>query len=189
MNELPRAVATIAGDVLGGYYYSHSAIESLFYECGASGDPPLGNCQDKITRWLLRQAEEDKTKSLQILGKVLEEFMDSDLTRNLYEGKAQEQDRVVRILKQYGLEYCTGGRIFGTSVSQPSKSLDEILRERNLPELNQEFERAISSVDSDPPAAVTAACSILESLCKVYIHSPQHTLRLEHCFPDAWPDP
>jgi len=170
MNTLPRALAAIVGDALGSYYYSHNKIETLLYDCGASGEPPEGNCQEKITRWLLREAETDVSKAFSILGKALDEFMDTEITCNLSEeAKKEKVERLTRGLKRFGLEYRPGGRIFGVGVSQPSASLEEILRSRNLPEISQEFERAIGSVEPDPPAAVTAACAILESLCKVYL--------------------
>jgi len=169
MKEFPRALATVVGTVLGNYYYNHRTIETLFYECGASGEVPEGNCQEKITRWLLREASQDPSKAFETLGKVLEEFMDGDISRNLWDRKKKKKERINRILQQHGLEYRQGGRIFGATVSHPSRGLDDVLRERNLPEVNAEFERAIAAINSDPPAAVTAACSILESLCKVYI--------------------
>jgi len=169
MKDFPRAIATVVGTVLGRYYYSHRTIETLLYECGASGEPPEGNCEEKITRWLMREAKEDASKAFTILGKVLEEFMDTDITRNLGNGKEEERSRLNGMLRHYGLEYREGGRMFGASAGLPSRALEDILRERNLPEVHEQFERAIATVDPDPPSAVTAACSILESLCKVYI--------------------
>ena len=51
----------------------------------------------------------------------------------------------------------------------PAKSLGLLLRERDLAAIDREFSRCMENVESDPPAAITAACSILESVCKVYI--------------------
>jgi len=186
MKEFPRPLATVVGTALGSYYYSHRTIETLFYECGAAGDPPEGNCQDKITRWLLREASRDRSKAFQILGKLLEEFMDGDIDRHLSETKNEEKDSIIRMLQRYGLEYRQGGRIFGTTVSHPSRSLEDILRERNLPEVNEEFDRAISSIDSDPPTAVTAACSILESLFKVYIQDEEVPMPSKQTMMPLW---
>jgi Abortive infection C-terminus len=44
-----------------------------------------------------------------------------------------------------------------------------LLRKRAIPEIEIEFRRALESVESDPPAALTAACSILESFCRIYL--------------------
>ena len=40
------------------------------------------------------------------------------------------------------------------------RTLDQILRSQNLGEVAFEFERAMTFVESDPPAAVTAACAM-----------------------------
>ena len=58
-----------------------------------------------------------------------------------------------------------------TSIQPPSptKSLKQLLQKRDLSEVNQEFARCMKNVETDPPAAITAACSIVESLCKLYI--------------------
>jgi hypothetical protein len=56
-----------------------------------------------------------------------------------------------------------------TAVSLPTKSLSDLLRDRDLAGVNSEFDRALGAVENDPATAVTAACSILESLFKIYI--------------------
>lgn len=40
-------------EALGEHYYSHRVIESRCYESGLRGDPPDGNCSDKITIWVI----------------------------------------------------------------------------------------------------------------------------------------
>ena len=55
------------------------------------------------------------------------------------------------------------------------KSLKQILKDRDLAGVDKEFERALANIDKDPPAAITAACSILESLFKVYIKDNKDT--------------
>lgn len=55
------------------------------------------------------------------------------------------------------------------SVSPPTASLKRFLRAKDLPPVEEEFERCQAYVKSDPRAAITGACSIFESVCKVYI--------------------
>ena len=50
-----------------------------------------------------------------------------------------------------------------------TESLKQLLMERDFSTINQEFTRCLDYIETDPPAAITAACSILESMCKVYI--------------------
>jgi hypothetical protein len=47
--------------------------------------------------------------------------------------------------------------------------LTDIIRNRDLGSLEVEFQRALDAIAVDPPTAVTAACSLFESFCKVYI--------------------
>ena len=53
-NHLPVRVCSIVGDVLGDYIYHHKTLERLFYEAGAVGDVPPGNCIVKCQSWLRR---------------------------------------------------------------------------------------------------------------------------------------
>ncbi|UWX04392.1 abortive infection family protein [Pseudoxanthomonas sp. NC8] len=168
LKDFPRPLATIIGEVIGGYYYHHRTIEALFYEVGASGEVPEGSCVTKTTEWLVREGRTDPSKALSILGKILEEFMDGDMTRSSGD-KGKDRDRVEAALARYNLSYGFGGRIYGATVTAPSRSLAEKLREISIREIEDEFERAHRTIDSDPPAAVTAACAIVEALCKTYI--------------------
>src|SRR5690606_39016407 len=94
LKQFPRPLATIVGEIIGGYYYHHHSIETLFYEAGASGDVPEGNCQRKTADWLVREGKSDPSKALSILGKVIEEFMDGDFTRNSSD-KERDKTRLV----------------------------------------------------------------------------------------------
>jgi hypothetical protein len=76
--QITRGVARVIGEVLGASYYSHRRIEALFHESGFSGDPPQGNCSDKITRWICREAESNADLVALKIGRALCEFMDSD---------------------------------------------------------------------------------------------------------------
>jgi hypothetical protein len=175
LKEFPRPLATVVGEVIGGYYYHHQTIESLFYEAGASGEVPEGSCVKKVTEWLVREGKSDPGRALSIFGKLIEEFMDGDVPRSSAD-KSKDRTRLEAALGRYSLAYGFGGRIYGASVTAPSRSLGEKLRELSIAEIEEEFERAHRSIDLDPPAAVTAACAILEALCKAYI--AEHSLEL-----------
>ncbi len=171
MQKLCWPIASTVGSVLGKYYYNHNMINNLFYHCGATGDPPEAGCDDKITLWLIREAQADNTKALSLLGRVLEEFMDGDNIGNLInqDDKDAEKKRINRVLENYGLKYQFGGKIYASAVSHPSLHLKRILQDRDIPQIEEEFERAILNVETDPQTAATAASSILESLFKTYI--------------------
>jgi abortive infection Abi-like protein len=103
-----------------------------------------------------------------VLGKVLEKFMEVDLYAKEEEQQTGRQ-KVADILGRFGLSYHQGGLILGPMNALPTKSLMQVLKDRDLAGVDKEFERAMANVETDPPAAITAACSILESLFKVYI--------------------
>jgi hypothetical protein len=164
---LPIPLCSVVADVLGGYHYNHKTLELLFYEAGATGDVPDGNCVSKCESWLKRM-HNDVPDPAAVLGKVLEKFMEVD---DSFRADVQEpgRKRIRDMLAKQGFTYHTGGIIFGAAAALPTKSLRELLKARDLGEVDKEFDRALAHVESDPPAAIAAACSILESLFKVYI--------------------
>jgi len=163
---LPVPVCSTVGDVLGTLIYHHRTLETLFYEAGAAGEVPEGNCVTKCQSWLKRM-HADVADPTGVLGKVLEDFMEVDRS---YDGRQETgRKRITDALARFGLSYHRGGLILGAAAALPTKSLTEVLGNRDLAAVDKEFERALANIESDPPAAITAACSILESLFKVYI--------------------
>ncbi len=171
---IPDAVIAVVADILGshGSHYTHDKLNTIFMEYGAPGDIPGGNRVYKCSEWL-KQANWDETvDAFALLGGVLKEYMDVEIS-DYHSRKPQwlaERERIHRVLAKHGLSYHLGGQILGAVTGVPSRSLESIIRERDLGALNIEFQRATESVSLDPPAAVTAACNIIESLCKTYIH-------------------
>ena len=164
--QLPIPVCSIVGDVLGSSIYHHRTLESLFYEAGAQGEVPEGNCVTKCQTWLKRMHTE-VDDPISVLGKLIEEFMEVEIGR--YHNQQFGQTKIKEVLGRFGLSYHKGGIILGSERAVATKSLQQLLQEKDLPAVNQEFDRCMENIETDPPAAITAACSILESLCKVYI--------------------
>lgn len=163
---LPVPVCAVVGDVLGAFIYHHKTLETLFYEAGAAGEVPEGNCVTKCQAWLKRM-HTDVADPTAVLGKVLEEFMEVD--RPFDDRQEAGRKRITESLARFGLSYHQGGIILGTGNALPTRSLRQVLKDRDLAGVGKEFERTLANVETDPPAAITAACSILESLFKVYI--------------------
>jgi Abortive infection C-terminus len=131
------------------------------------GEVPPGNCVVKCQNWLKRIHTEVADPAA-VLGKVLEEFMEVDRAFQIEDQQAGRK-RINEVLARFGLSYHQGGLIFGAANALPTKSLKQVLHDRDLAGVDKEFERALANVEKDPPAAITAACSILEALFKVYI--------------------
>ena len=171
--KIPNPVIAVVADVLGSHYYNHTRLNTLFAEAGAPGDPPAGNCVQKCDQWLKVCNADPAVDAFGVLGKVVENFMELERNPSPWDPSPPGEDpgkkRVRDILARYGLSYAPGGLILGAGSSPASKSLQELLRAKDLPGVEKEFQRALATVETDPPAGVTAACSLLEALFKVYI--------------------
>ncbi|MCC4614406.1 hypothetical protein LL963_20300 [Xanthomonas campestris pv. esculenti] len=150
LKEFPRPLASIVDEIIGTYYFHHKSIETLFYEAGASGDPPEGNVYKKTELWLIREGREDAAKSLLILGKVVEDLMDGDSDRNIpYGEKPKFIKRLTDALARNQLSYGFGGQIYGaTSVTAPSKALGEALKEFSVAEIEDKITESDSLLAS-----------------------------------------
>jgi len=182
--DIPRAVCTVVGEVLGSHYYSHARLESLFAEAGAPGDVPEGSCVNKSVAWLKRASDDPACDGLRVLGRFIEEFMEvepaaqSDLWR-------ERRARVERILAQNNLSYLPGGHVVTVGASPQARTLERLFQERDLGALEIEFRRALDGV-ADPPAAVTASCAMLEALFKVYIEDERLELPTSPTIKPLW---
>jgi Abortive infection C-terminus len=153
---------------------SHASLDRLFLYAGAPGDPPEGSKPVKVQEWLRRINKDESVEPLQILGRLIEVYMEEpppeggpfDDFPPLDETGAQT--RLRKALGRYDLQYVRGGVVSG-STGTPSRSLDDFIRALDSPAIDHEFTRALANVDSNPREAVSAASNILESVCKVYI--------------------
>jgi hypothetical protein len=168
-DQIPNPLIAEVSDALA-WFHTHSQLGVIFQRSGAPGDPPQGNKIDKCSEWLHRTNSYETVSALAVLGGILEEFLEKDSSSHyLGQELGQRQERMMQALARFGLTYQQGGRILGGNTATPTRTLQTIMRSRDLGGLEAEFNRTLSSVESDPPAAVTAASAVIESLCKVYI--------------------
>lgn len=154
---------------------SHASLDNLFLFADAPGDPPEGSKPVKVKAWL-RLINKECEQPLVVLGKLIECYMElpeensvtNKFGTNFKDPKLEFQDKLKSILKKCNLSYLTGG-IISDGSSSPSKSLSELIKGRDIPSIEAEFNRALDNVNSEPREAVSAACNILESIFKVYI--------------------
>ena len=97
-----------------------------------------------------------------------------------------EQKRLRKVLAKNGLTYQINGLILKSGASPSSKTLSEILRSGDFVSIDAEFERALSSVEADPPAGITAASSLIEAICKTYIEDHNLQLPKKQNIRDLW---
>ncbi len=185
MGRLSNAlIADIAATI--GNFHTHTQINNIFTRAGAPGEPPQGSKIAKTEAWL-RLANEDPTcDEIALLGRVLEELMDRDFPGGNREYIDKFRADVVRALGSESLSYRRGGAILGATLATPSRSLEDLIRGQKLDEIEKEFDRALKNVESDPPAATTAACAILEALFKVIIADEGLTLPADQTVLPLW---
>lgn len=173
--EIPAPVIAVLAENLPNFE-THPGLNNLFLDADAPGDPPDGSKTVKVQVWL-RRVNKESENPLSVLGKLIECYMeipeqdegDSEIWgRPIPNPKRLFKDRLNSILERCNLRYLSGGHISDGS-SALSKSLHEMIKGRNFPAIEAEFNRALANVNSEPREAVSAACNILESIFKVYI--------------------
>jgi|EndMetStandDraft_7_1072992.scaffolds.fasta_scaffold34931_4 virulence-associated protein VapD len=186
--QFPDAISAVVDEELGAFYYSHRKLETLFLEHGAPVDVPEGNCSGKCTTWLKRAARDPQSDAFVLLGGVLRDFMDGAGSGNYFneDRTLRAHKRVRQILEKHGFSYQEGGQIIKSETGAPVKALQQMLCVRDLSSVQKEFDRALNNVERDPEAALTGACTILESLCKVYIEDEWLTLPKDQSLQSLW---
>ena len=168
--KIPNSVIGAVASVIGAHYYSHSKLNTLFMESGAPGDIPDGNCETKCTIWLRRCNDDPDVDPLAVLGRLIQPFMDLDADdpRALV---SDGQRRIRESLARNQLTYQTNGYVTLAGASPAARTLADYLNAGDFASIEAEFERALRQLDQDPHAAITAASSIIEALCKTYIET------------------
>jgi hypothetical protein len=184
--QIPSAICAVVGEVIGSHYFNHTRLDILLAEHGAPGDPPPGNCVNKVTEWLKIASRDQQVDALAVLGGVIRDFMETDAPFYTDDNRQRGKQRIEHILGRYGMSYQQGGHIAVPGRTAPVQTLEKALRSRDLGALEREHQRALQNVASDPEAAVTAACSLLESLFKVYIADEKLPLPSDQSIKPLW---
>jgi hypothetical protein len=121
------------------------------------------------TRTWFKHANETLRDPLEALGQVIIEVMEVKVGFSGEEGDDPYKAKIHQILGKYNLAYMTGGFIVPAGTSALTQNVDDFIKTRSLSGLQVEFERILNNVESDPAAAVTASCAMLESLFKAFI--------------------
>jgi hypothetical protein len=173
--KIPQPLVSVVADHISSIE-THAAMNSLFFYADAPGDAPEGSKHVKALEWL-RRINKECEDPLSILGKLIEGYMeseDSPPTISLFgvtaeiKNKPTFKEMMNKMLAKYGFSYTTGGHILSGG-SKPSISLQEAIEGRNMPAIESEFNRALEHIQKEPKESVSAACNILESVCKIYI--------------------
>lgn len=173
-NKIPSSVIGAVSSVIAAHYYSHSTLNNLFMESGAPGEPPEGNCEAKCNLWLKRCNEDPGTNALEVLGRVIQSYMDQDPDMHSWgrhpsviDGQKRIRDSLTRNQLSYGLN----GHVTLAGVGLASKTLADYFKTGDFASIEAEFKRAVDQIENDPHSAITAACAIVEAFCKTFIET------------------
>ncbi len=167
---IPAPIIAVVSELVS-QYETHATLDSLFMHAGAPGEPPPESKHSKAMAWLRRVNKDEEVEPLEVLGLIIEGYMEEEPDSEFdawFQEKQKKVDRLRNALQKANLSYIQGGKIIGAH-STPAISLEQHIRKRNIESVNLEFDRAISNIESNPREAISAACNILESVFKVYI--------------------
>lgn len=176
MKKIPAPIIAVLADNIPTLE-SHATINNLFFYADAPPEPPEGSKPVKVNAWL-RLINKDCTSPLTVLGKLIEGYMElpeeteththTFFGTSVKDPKQEFKAKIVSVLNRCNLTYISGG-IISDGSSATSRALSDLIKGRDIPSIEAEFDRALSNVNSEPREAVSAACNILESIFKVYI--------------------
>jgi hypothetical protein len=192
MAPIPPAIIGTVSPILADAY-THSQLDVLFMSVGFPGDPPGGNKIEKCRIWL-RNGNQVLAEPLEAFGHLIAEMMDVEQApASAYAWSGPDanpppdpRDKIRAVLAKEGLSYQRGGFILGAALTGPSKSLAERIKVDGIQAIEIEYERAYKTLESDPAAAVTAACAILESVCKCYLETEGQSLPNKQVLGQLW---
>ena len=191
-DKIPSPIIGVLGELFSDTY-THAEIDRLFAYADAPEDKPEGNKVQKTVDWL-RLTNKRSSNPLNVLGTLLEDFLERDPSARSYfqdeawsKALAQNQAKVRAVLSKAGLSYRTGGHI-ATATASPVASLQETVTKGGLKAIEIEMDRALKMVDADPNAAAHYAGNILEASLKAYLQGKGVTFNDETAtLSDLWP--
>jgi len=144
----------------------HEEINALFQKAGAPEPSPPGSRSRKIKTWL-KQVNQECEFPLEVLGKILQDFMDCDIDmfEDYYRSVREKKwDKILDALEYEGLSYRRGG-----VVARSEKLLRESVQKISPDSVNDYMKSAYDYVSRDPGTAVVHAHSALEKALQEYL--------------------
>lgn len=182
--KIPNPIISLLSDHISTTE-THATLTSLFMRADAPTPAPAGSKHERSLEWF-NMINEFSDSPLDILGSIVEKYIeDPNATAEFQESPFSPflstpsdkkipnplhvfKNQLLAALSKQGLTYINGGSI-SDGTSAPTKTLESMIKGRNFPSINREFERALENIAYDHGEAVLSACNILESIFKTYI--------------------
>ena len=133
-NQIPNSAIGAVASVISAHYYSHSTLDSLFMEAGAPGEAPEGNCEKKCSLWLRRCNDDPSVDAHEVLGGVIQNFMDMEPPPfGSHESTLEPGRRRIReALAKNQLSYQMNGFIVLAGSNPTTKNIGRLFQSRRL---------------------------------------------------------
>ncbi len=103
--NIPAPVIAITSELIS-QFETHATLDSLFMHAGAPGDPPEESKHAKSMTWLRRTNQAEGVNPLEVLGLIIETYMDEESdpdTDQWFEEKQLKVNRLKRALSKANL--------------------------------------------------------------------------------------
>ena len=190
--KIPQSIIGLLSEELPKFE-THASIDSLFLYADAPSPIPDGSKPVKVKEWLF-SVNKKSEYPLNVLGIIIEKYMDSldepsvyasDYEKEEYFNRTKFRETLISILERNGLKYFSG-KVVQMSLSKVSTNLYDLIKDKNEDAIYLEFTRAIEGLENKPLESISAACNILESICKVYIEEEKLELPTKQDLRNLW---
>jgi hypothetical protein len=176
--QLPSSLMATLAEVLADCF-THPRLNTIFAEAGAPGEVPEGSKHTKCEAWLRRIRAEAGDDAPAILGRLLEPLLEADLLtpdeidaapswrvwdKDAERRKRSHVERVKVALAKAGLIYLGNGQMAFGGVQVASRQLADLIKARDLPAVEAEFEMLAKRAAEHPRDALSAAANIVEAV-------------------------
>jgi hypothetical protein len=169
---IPLHLVATVSEVLADRF-THQQLNTMFLEAGAPGDVPDGAKHVKCAAWLRRIREDTPAEAVSILGKLLELVMEEDTGSPSAAGgswmpsakeRHQKRERLIAGLTRAGFTYLGGGKLTHGGAQVASRQLADLIKARDLPAVEAEFETLARRAAEHPRDALSIAANIVEAV-------------------------
>ena len=109
---IPAPIIAVVSDLVSEYE-THATLDSLFMHAGAPGDPPPESKHAKAMAWLRRTNKELDVDLMEVLGLIIEGYMEEEPSSGFGQWFEEKQKKVERLIEhsREGKPYlCTRGK-------------------------------------------------------------------------------